>query len=902
MHESVFETLRSGATLLTASHRQARTLQVAYGRRMQQAGRQAWPSPDLLTWNAWLERCWGELSAPLAAEVESVSRALLSPVQETRLWEAIIGDSAIGNGLLQTHTTAHTAEEAWALSWEWGIPLPTADGAPNEDVRAFAIWTREFEKRCRSQGWQDRNRLPDVLGTAFESGRLKAPKQLLLFGFGELTHQHERLIEILRRCGTAVEAIETRPVPKTVVRYELPAPLEEIAAAAQWARERLETGASRIGVIVPDLGAMRPQVVRIFGDTFTPCAVLPGSPNAVRPYNLSLGQALSHYPVIHTAFQILELGRGELSCEEAGSLLRSPFLGGAAEECARRALLDVACRQGEPLVRINGLLRLAQDKNTEGQPRAHAAPLFAARLKDWRTLLDTFRKKQLPSVWTEAFARELRVLGWPGDRTLNSEEYQAVEAWRELLSALSSLDAVTDRVDYAEALLTLRRLASERIFQPQSPELPVQIMGLLEAAGLEFDYLWITGLHDAAWPGSPRPNPFIPIELQRRHNLPHAFAARELEFAHRLTSGLLASAPEVIVSHPRRSGDEDLRPSPLIAPYPASELEAVVVLGAFPRLLYEARLPLEQITDERAPGLTAGTEVRSGTGVFKDQAACPFRAFAHARLGARALDEPEPGLDALGRGILLHGAMERVWRALKSHANLCRLPEGEVNGAVHVAVADAIAKMARAQPQTFTPRFIHIEQARLERLVIEWLELEKLRAPFTVLDPEKGQTASFGGVTVNIKPDRIDAIEDGGRMVIDYKTGKPKIGQWFGDRPDDPQLPLYSLAQKNTTAVAFAQIRKNDTRFLGIAHADGIAPNVKPLTEAREASAFDSWPALLADWRRVLDALGEAFRAGDARVSPKMAVLTCEYCDLGPLCRVQELGDKAVPDGAEEEP
>jgi probable DNA repair protein len=317
--------------------------------------------------------------------------------------------------------------------------------------------------------------------------------------------------------------------------------------------------------------------------------------------------------------------------------------------------------------------------------------------------------------------------------------------------------------------------------------------------------------------------------------------------------------------------------------------------------VYEARPPLDQITDERAPALAAGTEVRSGTGVFKDQAACPFRAFAHARLGARALAEPEPGLDALGRGILLHGAMERVWRALKSHANLCRLPEDAVRGAVQRAVADAIADLARDQPQTFTPRFVQLEQARLERLVRGWLDLEKLRAPFSVLDPEKGRTASFGGVTVTIKPDRIDALEDGGRMVIDYKTGKPKLGQWFGDRPDEPQLPLYGLAQQNTTAVAFAQIRKDDTCFLGLAHAAGVAPNVKPLAEAREASAFGSWPALLAEWRRVLDALGEAFRAGDARVAPKNATLTCEYCDLGPLCRVQELGDSVVPDDAGEE-
>jgi ATP-dependent helicase/nuclease subunit B len=901
LHDTVFGALRSGATLVVASQRQARTLQIAYGRRMQQEEQLAWPSPDLLTWNAWLERCWDEFSAPLLAEEVSVPRTLLSPVQESELWEAVIRHSAFGNELLQSHSTARVAQEAWRLSREWTIPLPPPDTAPNEDARAFALWSRDFDERCRVQGWQDRASLADTLIAAFASGRLCAPKRLLLFGFEEQTPQQQRLLEILRRAGTAVEPIGAYPAAQNVVRYELAGPLEEIATAAQWARKRLEAGTSRIGIIVPDLGAMRPQVVRILDDTFVPGAVLSGYANAARPYNLSLGQALTQYPIVHTALQILELGKGELACEATGSLLRSPFLGGASVEWARRALLDVACRQDEPLVRINNLLRLAQDQDGEGGWRAHSAPMLAERLRNWRALLDSFPKKQLPSAWAEGFARGLLALGWPGDRALDSEEYQTVEAWRELLSAFSSLDEITGRIDYAEAFSTLVRMTGERIFQPQVPEVPVQVMGLLEAAGLEFDSLWITGLHDAAWPDKPRPNPFLPIELQRRYILPHASAARELEFARRLTEWLLASAAEVIVSHARRSGDENLRPSPLIAHLPAREIEMPGMLGTLHRRVHEARPPLDLISDERAPSLAAGTEARLGTGVFKDQAACPFRAFAHARLGARALDEPEPGLDALGRGILLHAVMERVWRNLKSHSQLCALPADAQRLAVRESVADAIAEMARERPQTFTARFIELEQARLEQLVLGWLEIEKQRAPFTVVLPEKDQTAIFGGLAIRIVPDRVDELEGGARVVIDYKTGIPKLNQWFGDRPDEPQLPIYALTQDNLAAVAFAQLRKNDARFLGIAAEAGLAPGVEPVSGIKEAAAPGSWKALLAEWRRVIDALGEAFRTGDARVAPKNGARTCEHCDVGPLCRIREL-EEVLQTGSGEEP
>ena len=35
--------------------------------------------------------------------------------------------------------------------------------------------------------------------------------------------------------------------------------------------------------------------------------------------------------------------------------------------------------------------------------------------------------------------------------------------------------------------------------------------------------------------------------------------------------------------------------------------------------------------------------------------------------------------------------------------------------------------------------------------------------------------------------------ENGYYTIIDYKSGKPNINDWFGDRPKQPQLPLYCI-------------------------------------------------------------------------------------------------------------
>ena len=54
------------------------------------------------------------------------------------------------------------------------------------------------------------------------------------------------------------------------------------------------------------------------------------------------------------------------------------------------------------------------------------------------------------------------------------------------------------------ALAALIALATETLFQAESDEVPIQVLGVLEAAGMDFDALWIAGLTSDAWPAAPR--------------------------------------------------------------------------------------------------------------------------------------------------------------------------------------------------------------------------------------------------------------------------------------------------------------------------------------------------------------------------------------------------------------
>lgn len=879
MHVTDIETLQSGATLVTANQRLARHLVAEYG-AWQARTATVWEAPDILPWHQWLERFWQESFGLLDADAP---RLLLGDFQELTLWEEAIHAADSDNSLLQVPSAARSAREAWQLLHAWKLSVPRAKETASEDVSAFARWAKVYTQRCTSANWLDSARLADAVRNAMIAGQLAPPRALIFAGFNEITPQQDELLNAVRAAGVTVAPLMPANATTRVARVGYDDRRAEILAAAAWARSALESGQTRIGVVVPDLAAQRTAVVRLFDDALVPAALLPGA-DSVRPYNVSLGNPLASSPVIHAALLLLDLGTGSLPIARLGTLLRSPFLAGAAGEAGARAQLDALLRQdGEDTVAVSALLRRA----VAALAKPHsAAPQLNSRLRAWRDAIPARATRLAPSTWSEQFAALLKQAGWPGDGPLDSDSHQAVAAWRELLAAFAAQDVVSAKTSYADALAILRRMAGERVFQPQTPAAPIQVLGLLEASGLDFDSLWVMGLDDETWPPSPRPNPFLPLDLQRAHGIPHASAERELDYARRLTERLAASAGTVVFSYPLNSGDEKRRASPLLHAFP--ELQASDLPAPQPGLANHlfAASQMETLSDEQAPALAPGSVVRGGTRLFQYQAACPFRAFATLRLDARTPEEPETGLDAKARGMLLHAALEALWNSLGSHAGLCSRTETELMKTIGAAVHAALEELARDRSQTLTGRFRDIETQRLTRLLRSWLEEEKARAPFRVVEAEQKTTLALGGLVVEGRMDRVDELDDGTRVILDYKSGMTNIKNWEGDRPDEPQLPLYAVdmnQRQPVSAVLFAQLRTGDLGFTGLASRAGIAPKVQPAGESDTA-----WQAQLESWKTTLTSLAEAYRAGDARVDPKEFPRTCEYCGLQALCRVNE--------------
>ena len=866
--------------VITATTRLARELRQEYDREQEAAGLSSWPTATIAPLSAWLSDLWTD--GLFSRQAETTGR-LLRPSEERVIWEDIIRSGA-ENPLLDIPAAAESALTSWNLLCAWNLPLDAAEWRDSADSEAFQSWAGEFRRRCRRNGWFSNAELPRIVTNLIERGEVSVPEEVEIAGFLEPTPAQQRLFDSLLRRGTEVR---DRKVPDAVVngvRLGLADGGCEIRAAAEWARQILEdepdaaTPKFRIGVIVADLSRRRSQIERVFGEVFHPGARLRPDLDPRRLFNISLGLPADEYPIIEMAFLVLGTDPREIPIETAGRLLRSPFLQGAEEELTNRALLDAALRSlGEPRVSLMDIIELAADGDA-----SHRCPKLASQLRAWRDQYKTLQTAQMPSDWAPLLSRFLQEIGWPGDRGLDSIEYQTLGVWNELLSDLTGLDSVSGRVSLGAAVGILRRLASARQFQPETEPAPVQILGLFEASGLRFDRLWIMGMHDNAWPEAPAPDPFLPFRLQRRFDLPRSSPGRELEFARTLTARLLSSAPTVVVSHPEREGDSDLRVSPLfgtLREVAAADLGLLASAGYLEQVQRSSRM--ETLEDHHGPPCSDAA-LEGGTSVFKLQAACPFKAFAELRLGAKAPDQPEDGLSALDRGQLIHRILEDVWNRLRSHQGLSSMTEDRLEEIVGSTVSSQIRNFSRRRRALRNPRFAAIEQARLEGVIGLWFFLERGRQPFAMLEQEEGRRVTVGGIDLKIRTDRVDRLENGELVILDYKTGECSPSDWDGPRPDDPQLPIYAVAASSPVAgVFFGRLQTGKIGFQGLSRSAGIVPG----DGVRDGQPLDR---TIEEWRDVLDRLGGDFRAGLAIVDPKDRRRTCRHCGLPTLCRISQ--------------
>jgi RecB family exonuclease len=149
----------------------------------------------------------------------------------------------------------------------------------------------------------------------------------------------------------------------------------------------------------------------------------------------------------------------------------------------------------------------------------------------------------------------------------------------------------------------------------------------------------------------------------------------------------------------------------------------------------------------------------------------------------------------------------------------------------------------------------------MQRLLANWLEAEAGRVPFPPVALEQRTSIEIGGWQLGGRIDRLDQLDSGDQILIDYKTGRQAPPRWLDERLGDCQLPIYAQRSGSPiAAIVLAFLHSEGVSYRAI----GRAADALPGRHSRMAAG--EWQAQLIRWRQQLHALIEEFAAGDTRI------------------------------------
>jgi ATP-dependent helicase/nuclease subunit B len=905
--------LLAGGTLLVPSRQRAVAIRLAYAHGRLAEGARSWAAPDVLTPKAWLQRCVDESRLQLLG-----GGRRLGAHEEWLAWRAAAREAAEGLGLLQPAALADALREATELQRDWQLPSAAQEG-PEGQLHERA--RQAFTARCRALGAVSGDDWTLLLGHA-----RPVLRPLWLAGFESLGTALRARLESLGACclpvpgDAATRDAAIRDSGAGAAPGATAAPVDadriipardlddELQQAARWCRTKLlaDPGA-RLLVVVPQLAQCKARAARTFDRELQGSGLLAGPPGEALQA-IEGGQALADYPMVQAALAWLGAMAGESQFDMHSTWLRSPYLGLGG--LAARLDLEVRLREHDVgRAALEAFMRLVRQL-----ARGSVAEVLQAALAPALAALAAERgARREAGAWAPLLAAWLEQAGWPGSDALGSDEQQQRQRFEELLGEFAHLSAAAGRLRLGDAVALLTQLAQRTLFEPATGDVPVTLTASTGDPLVRYDGIWIAGLNAEQWPRPARPDPFVGVAAQRRAGILRANAEGQAMLARAAMAAWRARADDLVYSYSQVDGDAELQPSSLLGRNaPPDEIEVLPAAGPDGlRTALQAASRREPLPVSQATPLAPGESLPGGTRALGLQAQCPFHAFAELRLGARALPEPAQGLSARDRGVMLHAALQRTWESLGDSRQLADCRGAAREQLVATAVADAVQRFGNAALVPVPQALLAIEARRLHQLVLQMLAADELRAPFAIGGLEQMLNTELGGVPIEVRIDRHDALLDargqptGQVVVIDYKSGTPSAFDPLAARPAQAQLLAYAQCVPGELAgIAYVHLREGRLQWRGAVAESTTLPGL-----GRKAVAGEQWPAWRAHWAQVVPRLAQQLAHGVAWVDPLESA--CRQCHLAALCRVGSarhaagceapLADEDIPGGGSDD-
>lgn len=853
---------------------------------------EVWPTPAVTALNGWM----ASLVREACLEDPHQFRRPLGPQEEWCLWldaarELLDERDDPRPFIWSADALADALQRSARLCSEWRIDDAVLARYPTTEAQWLLSARRAVSAVARERG----------ASASFEQG-----EWLLTSALAESEHAAAQSVYLgglvppllrdlfARRNVTALQSVAT---PDAIVtQHRLPTPSDEIAAAAEWARTRLEKNSeARLYVVVPSLEAHRAEVDRQFSSQLTPSRWR--DPDVETLFDVEGGRPLSEYPEPRQVLQVL---RWLVAYEEAEGFAR--LLEGEVFEdlsiSARARLAALIRRDPFEQRSARAWLALLAQLRTSIKSDVDVLNTLVQRLELLLIELESSRKG-----WAERFAAIAQQAVLAHRPARDSTTRQIREQWRELMQVFGELERSHRAANAQQSVNLLLWLAQREFVAPSRGEMPVTVTRSIDHPGVRYDGIYVCGMQADAWPSPARADPFVPYLLQQSLGIPESSALGQSKRAQLAMRQWAESTPDLHYSCAIRDGETELQPSPLLLS-DGGHSESPPLSFAKRRRSAGPQLPTVEPADATGRPWDATRRIPGGAETLSTQALCDFRAYAERRLLGRQEEEVEPGISALVRGSLLHRALHVLWRELVDSERLRNLSAVQLDELLERSLSEAmsdpsLSAAVEGADSSAQQQLLMRERRRSERVIRRLLELERTRPPFSVQYREHPVSLTLGEAKLELRIDRIDRVQSetgsSGLMILDYKSGRHRPLSFTLDQLDAVQLWLYALcvetqAQESIIALANIHLSSASCSYVASTGEKDVLPGVKPGV---------AWAEQRDEIRRELAALATRFMNGVAMVRPSQRA--CRYCDLQGLCRRAELSGLSFVDMDSEE-
>lgn len=857
MCAGISEALGNSGTVVTANRRLARALIDQFAADQLATGAKAWRSPSILAWPDWLVSLCDSALQP--DDLPTRINALQSQV----LWERCLQmESYEGPSLAALVRLCRETRQRLA---DWQVPVrDVARMAQSEDHRLFASVLGRYLGLLEHERWVDDAGVGALVLQLLAERRIEVAGLYTFIGFERTSPLLASIHDTLIAKGVALEIPPVAEPSKScsVTRFDTRA--AELRSAGAWARQCMEINpGARIAIIANKLDQDAETIARHVREGATP-GWQHGHPSLYDAVNVSYGLRLASYPAVAVALLLLRWLVDELSSAKVSILLKTPLLG--EEELAGRNRLELRLRELPNRCWMPSMITA----ELRGQPEAKQVNGWLSRLAAFSKQRRELPKLDSPANWAVLFDKVLGSFSWPCTDALGSTEFQLISRWRELLNEFARLGLVSSTMSPRAAVARLETVAGEVIFQPETVNACVHLMGPLEALGLRFDATWITGVTTANWPPAGTPSILVSKRLQEEAGMPHCTPADTLQHAQRVLSGLIVSAGQVVCSYALHEDDAEQTLSDLLSPASTGAALEQLDPGTFAARLLDRVVALP-VSDQVAP-VAPGEQIFGGAGTIQRQIDDPISAFICGRLGARVINPQALGIPAPLRGKLIHDALYYLYRDLPASGVIRDWSGEELSARIGRAVNYAFVRHEK-NADAVLQQLLSLERVRISELMRRFVAVDSGRGDFKVAALEGGLEFVSGHIRLPLRFDRIDTIDDGHMAILDYKTGSAKHLLSKTGEVQEIQLFVYAAAVKGTvSALALVNVDSREIAFEGV---------------GRGFSSADKWPDLMRRATAQIAAACDDMSIGDVRIQIEQGVTSARPLNL--LTRYTEL-------------